>query len=342
MKGEGSILMGRARCDPLTDHELHAFLSGCLANGRSSAVIESVERKVRKRRADWRGARLFERVTVRMAAGETLKLFLKYRGGHPDPDASMISMEREARVYRDLLQDAPLGAPKFFGAHTIEPGGPTLLLLEYLEGRKLKKVQEREAWLAVAKWLARMHRHFSERQDQLRTCAFLPRHDADFYWKWACRAAASSSGISPQVSSSMERLLSGYDKVAGPLGNAPATLLHGEFYCTNVIVSGDPQRLRVCAFDWETAAIGCGVLDLAYLFRQPWGVSEPSLIEAYLDGWREADVLPWSLPQLQAQILRVRTHELMCRIWSGIRYRQAPVRKIEKYTKRAGEYLESL
>jgi Ser/Thr protein kinase RdoA (MazF antagonist) len=250
-------------------------------------------------------------------------------------------MDREARVYRELLQPASLGTPRFYGAHMIEPDGRTLVLLEYFEGRKLKKEQEQETWLAVVKWLARMHQYFLARQDRLKSSLFLPRHDAEFYFKWACRATESASSVSAKLCASMKRLLSRYDKVAGPLGST-ATLVHGEFYSTNVMVSGDAQHLRICAFDWETAAIGCGALDLTYLFRQRCGIEEPRLIRAYLEGLREAGGSPVSLSELQSQILRARIHELMCRIWSGVHYRHAPAQKIEKYSDRASLFIESL
>jgi aminoglycoside phosphotransferase (APT) family kinase protein len=45
------------------------------------------------------------------------------------------------------------------------------------------------------------------------------------------------------------------------LARLPRTLIHGELYASNVLVSGD----RIAAVDWEMAAIGPGVIDLAAL-----------------------------------------------------------------------------
>jgi hypothetical protein len=192
----------------------------------------------------------------------------------------------------------------------------------------------------VVQWLARMHVHFSARVDEVRAC--VPRYDADFYWSWAQRAAEAVFRISAKAGSGMERVLSRYGDVAGLLGHAPATLIHGEFYCTNIMVSGDPQRLRVCAFDWETAALGCAALDLTYLFRQECGIDEPGLIQAYLDGWREARGPDLTLAELEAQVFGARTHELMCRLWSRMNYRELPADKIRKYTDRALGYMDRM
>jgi Ser/Thr protein kinase RdoA (MazF antagonist) len=334
-----STAAAQAPCEPLPDQDLHAFLSTALADG-PCGDIEVLARTVRKRRRDWRGARLFERVTVRRTAGQPFSLFLKYRRQHSDPTAPVTSVDREARVYRHLLQNGPDGPAKFYGAGSFDRDGSSLLLLEYLEGEKLKKIYRQEPWHSVVKWLARMHVHFAARQDEVRAC--VPRYDADFYWSWAQRAAETVFAVSPRAGSGMERVLSRYDRVAGLLGDAPATLIHGEFYCTNIMVSGDPQRLRICAFDWETAALGCAALDLTYLFRQECGIDEPGLIQAYLDGWREAGGRVLSRAELEAQTFGARTHELMYRLWSRMSHNELPAAKIRKYTDRALGYMNRM
>jgi thiamine kinase-like enzyme len=55
----------------------------------------------------------------------------------------------------------------------------------------------------------------------------------------------------------------------------PAGFLHGEFYASNVIVSGSDGDFGICAVDWEMAAVGPTFLDLA----------------ALASGWEERDVV---------------------------------------------------
>jgi thiamine kinase-like enzyme len=43
--------------------------------------------------------------------------------------------------------------------------------------------------------------------------------------------------------------------------NLPVTFIHGEFYASNVMVDGD----RIRPIDWETAAVGPAMMDLAAL-----------------------------------------------------------------------------
>jgi aminoglycoside phosphotransferase (APT) family kinase protein len=60
------------------------------------------------------------------------------------------------------------------------------------------------------------------------------------------------------------------------------TLLHGEFYASNVLVALQPDSLRVCPVDWELAAIGPGLMDLGALIAGSWSEEEKrELARAY-------------------------------------------------------------
>jgi hypothetical protein len=321
-----------APCEPLPEPDLRAFLAASLADGRAADDVEIVDRAVQKRRSDWRGARLFESVTICSAAGEPLSLFLKYRRSYPDPAVPVMPVDREPRVYQDLLQHGPHGPPKFYGAGSFDADGTSLLLLEYVDGQRLKKLCRQETWEKVVSWLARMHVHFLPRSDEVRR--FVPVCDADFYWSWAHRAAETVFASSAKNGSGMERVLSHYGNVARLLTGTPRTLLHGEFYCTNVMVDGDPQRLRVCAFDWETAALGCGALDLACLLRQTCGLNEADLVCAYRTAWLAAGGPELTIADLEAQISAARAHELMCRLWNRMRPAALPAERIQTYSDR--------
>jgi len=56
------------------------------------------------------------------------------------------------------------------------------------------------------------------------------------------------------------------------------TFLHGEFYASNVLVHepahGGREDLRVCPIDWEMAAVGPGLIDLAALTAGGWTADE--------------------------------------------------------------------
>ena len=50
----------------------------------------------------------------------------------------------------------------------------------------------------------------------------------------------------------------------------PRTLIHGEFYASNILVHKAGDTLRVCPVDWEMAALGPGLIDLAALTAGKW------------------------------------------------------------------------
>lgn len=346
MKDEKSLKSRQFRCEPLSDDELYAFVSESLSHNHVRVFIDRIDRRVAKRRNDWRGVRLFEKLSVRLTKGYSLILFLKYyqRGAESDPQRA--PLQREVDVYRSLLKDLQFGPAQFYGSRKLNNDQRELILLEFVRGRRLKRYKEEKVWLLVAKWLAHMHHHFFHCQDKLYKITSLYRHDSDFYWNWAYRAEELASSISAKASKTMDRILADYDKVAIPLSNTLLTLLHGEFYCTNILLNNKSEKIRICPFDWETAAIGCGALDLTYLLRQRLGIRRSRLIEAYVEGWRDMGDFPLSLTQLCQHIYRAKIHELMYSIWSNINHHQASADRladrIVRYAERVERYMEYL
>src|SRR5262249_37474331 len=68
----------------------------------------------------------------------------------------------------------------------------------------------------------------------------------------------------------MERLASRHELIVERLAALPATLIHGEFYASNVLVRESGGGLHVCPVDWERAGLGPGLLDLAALIAGKW------------------------------------------------------------------------
>jgi thiamine kinase-like enzyme len=63
----------------------------------------------------------------------------------------------------------------------------------------------------------------------------------------------------------------------------PTTLIHGEFYASNVLVDSSAEAPRIRPIDWETTGIGCGLLDLAALASGSWSAAKRhALADAYI------------------------------------------------------------
>jgi len=174
--------------------------------------------------------------------------------------------EREAEVYRALLPQAPAGPPEFFGS--VLDADRHWLFVEWVEGRELFQVGERELWEEAARWLAGFHVALAPERERLRDDARLLDHDAAFYRRWIERAREFAADPGP-----IAWLAERHERVVEALLAQPRTVLHGEFYASNVLVASDsdptPLRkeseARVAPVDWELAAIGTGLSDLAAL-----------------------------------------------------------------------------
>jgi aminoglycoside phosphotransferase (APT) family kinase protein len=156
---------------------------------------------------------------------------------------------REIDVYRDVLSRVQLATPAFFGAAIDErrESERYWLFIECVRGVPLWQC-ELDLWSAAARWLKRLH---SQRFENLP--ASLLRHDAAYYGRWIERAAT----FRPEL----QRIAKHYGRVIDRLTALPATFIHGEFYPSNVLV----QEGRIRPVDWETAAVGPGLIDLAAL-----------------------------------------------------------------------------
>jgi aminoglycoside phosphotransferase (APT) family kinase protein len=253
-------------CTPTVKSVDEGTLLGCLEStfpelfGSPSAVAG-----VSRSRSDLSTSYDTYIITLRLTAGEELKIFLKDFGFSQLPKEGVEQRrERELRVYRDLLAGANLGTARYYGSVWDRSGGRFWLLLEFVPGTEVCDC-DFEYWVAAAGWLGRMHAHFARRADLLSTCDFLPRHDARFFHSVAAGALRSAARCSPDLSDRLVRVLRGYGKVVETMVAQPPTLVHGTYRPGQVLVDARRQPWRVCPVDWEMAALGSGYYDLAYI-----------------------------------------------------------------------------
>jgi Phosphotransferase enzyme family len=169
---------------------------------------------------------------------------------------------REIETYQLILEPAGLGTAKFYGAD-----GPAFFV-EKVDGSELWQVGDLEAWQRVAAWLARMHAALAEQAHQ----PHLLRYDGDFYRLWLARAKEISGELGPVAEV--------YDAAIERLLTLPRTVVHGEFYPSNVLVADG----RICPVDWEMAAAGPGLHDLAALVAGAWSERKrAAIVRAYGD-----------------------------------------------------------
>jgi aminoglycoside phosphotransferase (APT) family kinase protein len=241
-------------------------------------VIATIDRS----RCDASSSYASDLVTVRLTGGEELRFFLKdfsasqYRKEEPQ------QRDRELRVYRDLLAGAGLGTATYDGCIWEESRGRYWLILDFVGWTPLTHC-EFGYWRAAAGWLGRLHGYFAEHLDRLRPCAFLLRHDSDFFWSRARLALAAVSLLSSSLARRVEMLLKHYDQCVEIMASQPPTLVHGSYKPRHILVDVRTEPPRVCPVDWELAAAGSALYDLAFISAG----FEPEWLERMLDAYRD-------------------------------------------------------
>jgi hypothetical protein len=118
-----------------------------------------------------------EILSVSLADGDQLSLFVKHLGSeqaeHPDKQRR----DREVRVYETLLRyAAELPVPRYYGSRWNAATQRTDVYLEYVPDWSLKYT-DLEHWFTAAHRLAQLQAHFAARPERLLSCDFLLRLD---------------------------------------------------------------------------------------------------------------------------------------------------------------------
>ena len=238
----------------------------------------------------YRSSYPLEELRVSLGGGAALELIFKDLSRESMSEAARRAKPeflhnplREIEAYRALLAGARLETPHCYGAAVDGRIGRYWLFLEKVPGDELYKIGDFSIWESAARWLARMHQQFAAQNaaTALRSVHWL-KCDADFFRMWMRRAheLTSRSGASgpPGARRNIARLAVHYDRVVERLAALPATFIHGEFYASNILIAhGNPGR-RVCPIDWEMAAVGPGLIDLAALISGRWSEAQQTAL----------------------------------------------------------------
>jgi fructosamine-3-kinase len=223
-----------------------------------SAAFGGTVSVIRRERNPMTSTHPSEVVSCRLADGADVRVFCKYGADRPRhlDGGHRGGVGYEAAVYRELLRPSGVSAPRFYGAYTDPGTGEVWLFVEYLARATLVSKSPHPGMVLAARWLGRFHRAFEGRP-----APALNHYDASYYRAWARRTAELTvtwRDRFPWARALCKRFV---EETADDLCRLPATVVHGELYPGNVLLSGDV----VCPIDWESAAVGPGEIDLASL-----------------------------------------------------------------------------
>ena len=213
-------------------------------------------------------ARLWE-LRVTLNDGTTLPMIHKESGrsarlqGAPRPVPHLYDPKREIGVYERLLANRELDTPRLYASVVAPRRGRYWMFLERVPGIQLRWAAQASAWHRAAAWLATAHAALHSGEEA--TAAALLTHDARYYRRWLRRAQSLAERSDRKRRTRLAWLASHYDEVVDILVGLPRTVIHGEFYPSNIIVDESTQNGRISVVDWEMAAVGPAVTDLAAL-----------------------------------------------------------------------------
>jgi hypothetical protein len=224
-----------------------------------------------------------EELDVRLEDGTSLPVLFKDISPQALPEeireakpAFLYDPLREIDTYRGILAGQQLGTAVCYGAMVDPQAERYWLFLERVMGWRLYQVGEIGVWQEAARWLAVLHSRFVRERGL--AARRLLQHDRDSYRLWMRRALEFArqpdARCLAEERQGLEWLAGRYERVVEYLAALPTTFIHGEFYPSNILVAETGDRLRVCPVDWEMAAIGPGLLDLAALTAGAWGREE--------------------------------------------------------------------
>jgi hypothetical protein len=202
--------------------------------------------------------------------------------------AFLLDARREIDVYRKLLARRNLGTANCYAAINDSAVGRHWLFLERLDARELYQDGEFDHWLGAARWLSRLHAG-----GPADNCHLI-QYDAKYFRRW------------PELA---DFELPGYEELIRRMADIPSTVIHGEFYASNVLIQDTTNGVRVCPVDWETTGNGAGLIDLAALTSGRWSDAErAAMVGEYHTALAAEGGLPPPLEKLFMQLDWFRLH----------------------------------
>lgn len=198
---------------------------------------------------------------------------------------SVRGVPAEVAAYRDVLPALPVARPDLMG-HFEERGPDPVawLFIEYLGGAvRLDQMAEGgRALVEAARELAALHE--AGRSRVTREGVPPNRYHGPYLERWTERWRDSAMPLADDRRW-MRGLVDNVRDIVSPLDEREPTVVHGEAYPNNVLMSEG----RAFLIDWESLGIGAGELDLATLLLSPSPEASVRLADTP-PGWAESSV----------------------------------------------------
>lgn len=248
------------------------------------------------------------RLLIDLGDGRTLDVFHKNFDVSPhEPHVALSRGRRECYVYENVLAGLELGTAELYGTAWSDRGAPHWLLLEFVHGRKLRRSPPDDR-LAAAGWLGRLRSSLNGRLPEIAATGILLEYNDAYFAETAERARHAVGSRRGSLRHRLETALADYETIIHDICSAEQTLVHGSYRAKNILVDESVSAIRICAADWELAAVGPALHDLAFLADG----ADPPLIEQLCESYvAAAGVSGWNAAEMTAELDRLRLHKAL-------------------------------
>ncbi len=252
------------------------------------------------------------RLLLELADGRTLDVLLKdFDVSRHAEDVALWQGARERYVYETILAGRDLGTPELYGVVWDGPSGRHWLLLEFVQGRTLRQ-SPIEDWVAAAGWLGRLHGILGGREAELARPGVLVNYDDTYFRDMAERALHAVGSRSGSLHRRLAAAVDAYGAMIERFCAGRPMLVHGSYRPKNILVDTSATPGRICPVDWELAAVGPRLHDLACMANEV--DDRPTierLCEAYAKGADASGLTVTWTDEMLAELDRLRLHRVL-------------------------------
>jgi aminoglycoside phosphotransferase (APT) family kinase protein len=282
-----------------------------LASGSIDRCLGMAIKAVRELPAPRSTSYALRRLVFDLADGRTLDVFLKDFGVSPhDPAAALRRGARERYVYETVLAARALGTAALYGVVWDDVRNQHWLLLEFVQGEKLRRhpIEDR---IGAARWLGRLHGSVVGHEAELSRLGILLDYDEAYFHETAERALRAVGSRFGSLHRTLKSATASYEAVIDKICSAPPALVHGSYRPKNILLDKSTIPVRICPTDWELAALGPPLHDLAFIADGCDGLTIEKLCESYIE---QAAALGVSVPgtdDMLEDLERLRLHKTL-------------------------------
>jgi len=278
-----------------------AYLQGCLG------VAITAARELEAPRSTSYSVR---RLALDLADGRTLDVLLKDFDESPHArDSALRRGMRECHVYEEILAGRELGTPQLHGVVWNDQGGRHWLLLEFVQGRTMRRsIKDR---IVAAGWLGQLHGNVAGHEADLAQPGILINYDDAYFRDMAQQALCAVGSRFGFLQRRLEAALAGYDSIIETFCVSQPTLVHGSYRPANILVDTRSTPGRICPVDWELAAVGPPLHDLACLAVDVDRPAIEGLCKAYAEGATAVGLAVPGPDEMLEEVERLRLHRVL-------------------------------